>query len=82
MPITFEIEDDELLREWYEQGRTEGITKGRLEAGARILRVLLPQKFGPISPAHEDRINGATYEELEIWILRVLPATSIDEVFN
>ncbi len=86
MPITFEIEDDELLREWYEKGRIEGLNEyrneGRLEALATILRVQLPQKFGPLTPAHEDRINGATYEELEVWILRVLPATSIDEIFN
>ena len=86
MPITFEIEDDELLREWYEKGlnagQIEGLNEHYMNAIAKFLRVQLPQKFGPLTPAHEDRISTATYEELEVWILRVLPATSIEEIFS
>ncbi len=74
MPVTFEIEDDELLRDLYE--------KGRLDGEAKVLRFLLLQKFGSLSHAHEDRINGATHEELRVWVARVMPATSIDEIFN
>ena len=74
MPITFEIEDDELLRDLYE--------KGGLNAEINVLRLLLLQKFGSLSHAHGDRINGATHEELQVWFARVMPATSIDEIFN
>ena len=74
MAVTFEIEDDELLRDLYE--------KGGLNAEINVLRLQLLQKFGPLSHTHEDRIKGATHEELQVWILRVMPATSIDKIFN
>ncbi len=98
MAVTFEIEDDELLRDLYEKGRKEGMNaglnagrnegrnegriEGRLDAEKTMLRFQLRQKFGSLSHAHEDRINGATHEELQVWVARVMPATSIGEIFN
>jgi len=60
-----------------ENARDEGREEGRREA----LRTLLRARFGEISADADARIAGASRATLDAWILRLLSATTSDEVF-
>ena len=94
MAFTLSIDDDKLLRRLYNEGmekgrsegrhegRSEGRNEGRNEGEAHLLKLLLQQKFGPLSLATEQKLQGATQPELDRWGIRVLSASSIDEVLQ
>jgi predicted transposase/invertase (TIGR01784 family) len=63
-----------------ERGRKEGEAKGRKEGRAETLLNLLERKFGAVPSASVERIEHASIDELDRWALRVLDATSLDEV--
>jgi hypothetical protein len=65
-----------------EQMRREGREEGRLEERAAMLRKLLTLKFGRLFPAHEALIAGATAEQLDRYVERVLTSSVIDDVFG
>ena len=65
---------------WLEQGRTEGIEKGRTEGQARLLLRQLELRFGVVPEAVRDRVRGASASELEAWAEAVLGTASLDEV--
>ncbi len=77
-----------LIREAEARGRLEGFKQGfeegRQQAAVRMLRRGLQIRFGPLSAAHEDRLQELTAEEAEVLIERVFSAESrdgsIDEV--
>ena len=72
-----------------EQGRKEGEAKGRRrprrrrprEGRAETLVKQLERKFGAVPSATFERIQHASIDELDRWALRVLDATTLDEVF-
>jgi hypothetical protein len=68
-----------------EQLIAEGLAKGKIEgqvsALSSALRKLLALKFGELPPAIMTRLATASLAELDTWIERVLPATSLDDVF-
>ncbi len=98
MAFTLSIDDDKLLRRFHddgveigvergivqgiERGIEQGIEKGRNEGETHLLRILLQQKFGPLSPYMEERLQTATQPELDHWATRILSATTIDEVMQ
>nr|VFK13713.1 MAG: protein of unknown function (DUF4351) [Candidatus Kentron sp. LFY] len=65
-----------------EKGLKRGIEQGRGEGEAVFLMRLLRHKFGPLSPALEQRIRNAEPEALATWGERVLSAQTLDEVFS
>jgi hypothetical protein len=66
------------------KGRTEGEAKGRVEGrveGARaMLRKQMQLKFGSVSAQVDAKVEGASMEQLEMWIERVLTSESADDV--
>ena len=60
-------------RRGMEKGIEKGISRG--QAG------LLARRFGPLPAWVEARLNTAEPAQLETWALRVLDATSLEEVF-
>ncbi|MBK8254599.1 MAG: hypothetical protein IPK82_18265 [Polyangiaceae bacterium] len=52
-----------------------------MEGRATMLLDLLAAKFGPIPAASKDRVQNASNQELVAWGVRVLTATTLDEVF-
>ena len=80
MAFTLSIDDDKLLRRLYNEGMEKGMEKGRNEGETHLLRLLLEQKFGPLSLATEQTLQRASQPELDRWGIRILSASSIDEV--
>ena len=60
----------------------EGIKTGEVKGEARSLLVLLQYKFGPVSEETRQRVCCASTEWIDHWIVRVLDARSLDEVFG
>lgn len=66
-----------------QQGRQEGLQQGRSEGFEASLCELLAAKFGPDSvEAARPKLRGASLEQLQRWIPRVLSARSVDDVFR
>ena len=98
MGATIDFDDDKRLRHKYDEGMErgfeEGVQKGiekgiqkgresgRNEGEARILRIQLQKKFGPLSSIVEQQLQSANQEQLECWGERVLFVATIDEVLQ
>jgi hypothetical protein len=61
---------------WIEDNERRGMAKGL----RTMLEGLLRKRFGELPPHARDRIANADADSLQRWGLRVLTATSIDEV--
>ena len=61
--------------------REEGRQEGKLENQISVLGKLLSKRFSPLPDGTLERINKATPEQLEHWILAVIDAASLDAVF-
>lgn len=65
-------------RKGMEKGLEQGVGKGQ----ARLLNLLIQQRFGALPAATETRSEAATPDQLEAWALRVLDAASLEDVFG
>ncbi|MFD4403412.1 hypothetical protein ACFWPH_11660 [Nocardia sp. NPDC058499] len=64
-----------------ERLRAEGYAEGYAEGAAWVLLELAVAKFGTLSAETVHRVRSADTDERETWALRVLTASTIDEVF-
>ncbi len=78
MPITINIQENPFLREIFEEGKQEG----RQEEAAGLLGRLLERRFGPLPAWAQQQLAAADLASLEIWGLRLLEATSLEEVLR
>ena len=78
MALTFDIKNNAFLREVFEEGRQEGQQDGERV----LLRQLLARRFGPVPEWAEQQLANADTATLEQWGLRLLEATSLEEVFR
>ena len=69
---------EESLRE----GRKKGLREGRREGEAALLLRQLARRFGPLSPAVEERVRSADAEQLLDFGERFVDATDLEEVFD
>ena len=60
------------------KGMEKGIGKGQ----ARLLKLLIQQRFGPLPEAVDARLRTAAPEQLDAWALQVLDAACLEEVFG
>jgi hypothetical protein len=65
-----------------EKGVELGMEQGRRQEAAKLLTVLLDDKFGDLSLDIKEKISLAPLEQIEAWIRQVLQATSLDELLN
>ncbi|MDE0349549.1 MAG: DUF4351 domain-containing protein [Gammaproteobacteria bacterium] len=56
--------------------------EGRLDGERTVLERLLTRRFGPLSPAVSERLQGASASDLEAWVENVLDARAVDDVFD
>ena len=78
MGATIDIDDDKRLRHKYDEGMERGLNEGE----ARLLRILLQQKFGTLSSFVEQQLQSANQEQIERWGARILFVDTIDEVLQ
>lgn len=68
----------------YASGHAAGLEEGReehLDAAKTLLLNLLEEKFGPLPDEALDRIEEALLPRVQRWILAILAAESVDDVF-
>lgn len=56
--------------------------EGRAEHAAGVLLRLLARKFGAVPDQARDRTSTASIDQLDLWTMRVLDATTLDEVLD
>jgi predicted transposase/invertase (TIGR01784 family) len=59
-----------------------GIDKGLARGRAEMLSKQLTLKFGELSEHDRARLEAASVDELDAWAMRVLTATTLDQVFG
>ena len=74
MPIEIDIMENSTIRGWIEKG----IENDR----ASLLGKQLVKRFGVLTPETEARLQSARSEQLGRWALRLMDATTLDEVFS
>lgn len=70
------------LKEGGKRGEKRGKREGKLEMARSMLSRLLEQRFGTLSASVVKRIEAAKLPELDAMTLRVLTATSVEEVLR
>jgi hypothetical protein len=65
----------------YDQLIHEGMEKGLAKGKADTLLELLEKRFGSLPADVVARIHSADVRQLDDWLLRILDARSLDEVF-
>lgn len=64
------------------QARPEGRSEGRAEGRAELVLEMLAAKFGAMSPTAESAVRAASERELDAMAIRLLSASSLDEVLE
>jgi hypothetical protein len=77
-----EIWRQEAIQEGVKQGVQQGVKQGIQQGECAALLRLLRQRFGDAVDAHvEQRVATASIEQIDRWIMRILLATTLAEVF-
>ena len=64
------------------KGKAEGKSEGKAEGKAEGLSILLQAKFGSIDSSVLKKITDSTIEDLDRYIINVLTANTINDVFK
>ena len=67
---------------FYQDVFAEGEQRGRQQEAVNLLRRQLTRRFGPLPDWAEQRLQGATLAELELWAERVLDAPTLEAVWR
>src|SRR5690606_34262068 len=73
---------DAWARKLMKKGRREGRMEGRSDGLRQALLTVLERRFGAVPAGARARIEAAPAESLEAWLVNVLEARSLDEVFG
>ena len=68
--------------EGHREGRREGRREGQLEGSRQILQSQIEAKLGPLTPDFRHRLETATQDDLDRCAMRILTATSFEELFR
>lgn len=63
-------------------GVEQGLEQGRRQGESALLERLLARRFGPLPDATAQRLRDASDAELETWAVKLLDATTLEEVFG
>jgi Putative transposase, YhgA-like/Domain of unknown function (DUF4351) len=64
------------------EGKREGKQEGKRESLQTALSKMLVKRFGPLDADTQQRVDQAELKQLENWIMRVLDAATLSDVFN
>jgi len=78
----FLMQTQDIVETWRQEAIQEGVKQGVKQGECTVLLRLLRQRFGDAVDAHlEQRIATATIEQIDLWTMRILSATTLAEVF-
>jgi hypothetical protein len=78
----FLMQTQDIVETWRQEAIQEGVKKGVQQGECAVLLRLLRQRFGDAVDAHvEQRIATAPIEQIDLWTMRILSATTLAEVF-
>ena len=80
MPIMHDILDHEVIGPAIKQGMREGLERGMQQGELSVLRRLIEKRFGPLPDWADERLAQLSLGELDDLSLRVLDATSLDDL--
>src|SRR5689334_8608995 len=78
MPVTIDLMENRVIRDYFLQGERQG-AKGE---ALSLLTRLLEHRFGPLSEEATRKLSGADLATLETWSVRLLDASTLEEVLN
>jgi predicted transposase YdaD len=78
----FEAVRIQCLEEGMARGRDEGRAEGRAAGQRDTLLRILRKRFGALSDATMAKLASASVAQLDVWLDRVLDATTVDEVLG
>jgi flagellar biosynthesis/type III secretory pathway protein FliH len=73
---------EQLRREGFREGFREGLREGIREARCTILRRQLVLRFDELPESVVARLKAAKAAQLARWAVRLVTATTLDEVFS
>ena len=73
-----DIESNPILQDWM----AEAGERARKKEAAKMLRLFMHGKFGPLPEWVDQRISNATADEMELWAERLLTVSTIEAVFE
>ena len=82
MPVYIDILENKVLGREFKKGLQEGRQEGRQEGELAILRRQIERRFGSLPSWAEQRLAGASTEQLEELATRVLDAASLEELLG
>ena len=73
----------ERMNEWEKEWEQRGLKKGELRGESKSLLLLLEQRFGKeAAERYRPRIEQADEPSIQQWLIRVLTAERIEEIFR
>ena len=70
------------LQKGMREGRHAGRQEGRQEGFAKAVALQMQLRFGPVPEWAQQRLDGATEEDLIGWTAAILSATSLQDLFG
>ena len=82
MAFTLDYMENDFFRGLIEERVEKGIQQALENGQATMISKLLTKRFGVLAPDIEQKLTSAHSEQLERWALRLLDASTLDEVFS
>jgi len=82
MSMVIDIDKHAFLREIRDTAMAEGKALGKAEGMTTLLREQLSSKFGPLPKWARERLDKATYAQIERWARKILTAQTLEGVLG
>ena len=82
MALMIDIAENKVLGPVYLQGREEGREEGLLQGQLDLLRLQIERKFGTLPEWVEQKLSQSSTQEIEAVGVRVLDATTLEDLFR
>lgn len=82
MNAMFQAWMEEGRPKYFAEGKAEGRAEGKAEGIAETFLKLARSKFRRVPKEQQAQVRAATLPQLDIWLNRILTATSLNEVFD
>lgn len=71
-----------LINDAIKRGEARGVIKGKVDGKTDAIALLLSQRFGELPSWVEQKLSGATPEQIDCWLSNILSSDSLEQVFE